>query len=168
MVWLPKDAHLIFAFVNKPCMATTESYYSRRMILTPQRPDLPPSDELDDRGHHRPNNTIINAATSPRVPKPSLSYLTQTIPLLKWGRRLGVVNLGAQVCLVSARLGHLEALLYARSRGCEWNESTMMQACAGGNMAVVRKMVEQGCPFDSLATAAAARYVIVYISFADE
>ncbi len=53
-----------------------------------------------------------------------------------------------RVCEAAATNGHLEVLIYARSRGCPWDEATCERAAFGGHLEVLQYAHENGCPWD--------------------
>ena len=53
------------------------------------------------------------------------------------------------VCASAARGGHLEVLRYAHEQGCPWDSWTCSHAAGGGHLEALRYAHEHGCPWDS-------------------
>ena len=66
---------------------------------------------------------------------------------LVWLRGRGL-EWDTSVCAVSSAGGHLEVLRYAREHGCPWDEETCWYAARRGHLGVLRYAREHGCPWD--------------------
>ena len=60
------------------------------------------------------------------------------------------VPVGREDCMIAARGGHLEALMWAWERGCPFNEETCAAAAAGGHLKVLQWLREHGCPWSEI------------------
>jgi hypothetical protein len=56
--------------------------------------------------------------------------------------------LTARACAAAAGKGHIGALAWLRSRGCEWDSDTCERAAYGGHLEVLRFAHDNGCPWD--------------------
>jgi hypothetical protein len=80
------------------------------------------------------------------------------VNLLKFGATYGILeyceiglsrgNSKEQICLIAAKHGHLDILVWARSQGCPWNTITCAEAARGGHLKVLKWAYKNGCPWN--------------------
>lgn len=62
------------------------------------------------------------------------------------------------ICEIAARTGHLNALNWARSLGCPWDEMIFFYAVKSNKINVVQYCIDSDCPFDQNISAAAVNH----------
>lgn len=48
----------------------------------------------------------------------------------------------------SAKYGHLDIIIWARSLNCGWNEYATSAAATGGHLNIIKWLIENGCPYN--------------------
>lgn len=78
------------------------------------------------------------------------SYVTAETSLsqLRYSFRFGIPREGVDWCTLSARVGNLEVLKWARRRGCLWDEQTCTLAASGGHKELLLWARREGCPWN--------------------
>lgn len=69
-----------------------------------------------------------------------------------------LLPLNKNICEIAARTGHLNALKWARSLGCPWDEMTFFYAVKSNSIGVVQYCIDSDCPFDQNISAAAVNH----------
>ena len=92
--------------------------------------------------------------------RPLTSYVTAETSLsqVRYSLTSGLPREGIDGCTMSARVGNLEVLQWARSWGCLWDAETCTLAAQGGFLTLLLWARRAGCPWnESVCTAAASR-----------
>ncbi|AGO84727.1 Ankyrin repeat domain containing protein [Pandoravirus salinus] len=70
------------------------------------------------------------------------------IDILEWARTRGCAWT-PKTCAAAAGAGHINVLVWLRARGCPWNESTCKAAARGGHFDILWWARANGCPWDA-------------------
>ena len=78
-----------------------------------------------------------------------VAVLAELMDVRGCGAADGLPVRGVDACHAAASHGQLEALVWLRGRGLEWDASVSAGAAGGGRLEVLRYAHEHGCPWDS-------------------
>lgn len=96
----------------------------------------------------------------PRVDKPQHAFhgkrfftrrrgVVRTVELLRWATEQCGLPLSTRVCKSAAQDGRMEALVWARERGCEWDVTTCYAAAAAGHLDILVWAYKRGAPINT-------------------
>eukprot|EP00752_Nemacystus_decipiens_P005755 g5206.t1 len=85
----------------------------------------------------------------------TMSARVGNLEVLRWARRFGC-PWDEETCTLAARGGHIALLLWARRAGCPWNEHVCEEAASRGDLEMLKAARQRGCPWTTNVCALAA------------